>query len=270
MSAENDWENCESDATHEKPSWKCIHCSNVFCEVCMKKHKRKDRNRFHCIIRKSERQREEELRNLYFCKIHEDAELNLYCTDDNIAVCRFCLGEEHKGHHVEPIEEVAKPYRTDVGALLTELDKHVIPKYEKCAESVKMKRSMLEQDDKVQHNVKNIADEMVASIQKRAIEIEEEEKEEKLSKQTMAASLRERESKVDEEIERLVGVLAKVRKALENNGHNDLIQNAKQWKEMMAYDEKDLSLPTDEGKQRKGRSAEDIRRELVNAALNVG
>ena len=259
MSEQNNWEHCEVDDAHEAPTWKCIHCAEVFCEVCMKKHKRKDKNRFHCIIAKSDREREREIRDLYFCNIHTNAELNMFCNKDNEAICRFCLSEKHKGHDVKPIEDVANPFRTDVGNLLTDLDKKIIPRYEKVAKTMKNNRDALEKGSKSQ-TARKVADEMIAKIEKHVKVIESEEAR---SNQVRATAIKAKESKVEIEVERLIGAVADVRKALEYNGHNDLIKNAKRWKDMMKYDEKDLAVPAVGGKEKR---VDEIRRELLKAA----
>ncbi|KAI7790688.1 putative E3 ubiquitin-protein ligase TRIM39, partial [Triplophysa rosa] len=76
----------------------CLHCGISFCESHLEPHKTAEKLMKHKLI--------DPVENLddYICRKHERP-LELYCKDDEIAVCRFCTENDHKAHNTIHMEE---------------------------------------------------------------------------------------------------------------------------------------------------------------------
>uniref|UniRef100_A0A672M280 Uncharacterized protein n=1 Tax=Sinocyclocheilus grahami TaxID=75366 RepID=A0A672M280_SINGR len=59
----------------------CLHCGTSFCESHLEPHKTE-----------------------YICKNHERP-LDLYCRDDQTAICQFCTESDHRTHNTVPLEK---------------------------------------------------------------------------------------------------------------------------------------------------------------------
>ncbi|XP_043100055.1 nuclear factor 7, brain-like [Puntigrus tetrazona] len=76
----------------------CLHCGTSFCESHLEPHKTAEKLMKHKLINP--------VKNLekYICKNHERP-LDLYCRDDQTAICQFCTESDHRTHNTVPLEK---------------------------------------------------------------------------------------------------------------------------------------------------------------------
>ncbi|XP_058637957.1 zinc-binding protein A33-like isoform X2 [Onychostoma macrolepis] len=76
----------------------CLHCATSFCESHLEPHKTAEKLMKHKLINPVKNLEE------YICKNHERP-LDLYCRDDQTAICQFCTESDHKTHNTVPLEK---------------------------------------------------------------------------------------------------------------------------------------------------------------------
>lgn len=76
----------------------CLHCGTSFCESHLEPHKTAEKLMKHKLIHPVKNLEE------YICKHHERP-LDLYCRDDQTAICQFCTESDHKTHNTVPLEK---------------------------------------------------------------------------------------------------------------------------------------------------------------------
>ncbi|XP_056115290.1 E3 ubiquitin-protein ligase TRIM39-like [Rhinichthys klamathensis goyatoka] len=76
----------------------CLHCGTSFCKTHLEPHETAGKLMKHKLINP--------VKNLdeYICKNHERP-LELYCRDDQTAICQFCTESDHKNHNTVSLEE---------------------------------------------------------------------------------------------------------------------------------------------------------------------
>ncbi|XP_016398630.1 zinc-binding protein A33-like isoform X2 [Sinocyclocheilus rhinocerous] len=75
----------------------CLHCGTSFCESHLEPHKTAEKLMKHKLINPVKNLEE------YICKNHERP-LDLYCKDDQTAICQFCIESDHRNHNTVPLE----------------------------------------------------------------------------------------------------------------------------------------------------------------------
>ncbi|XP_052417225.1 E3 ubiquitin-protein ligase TRIM39-like [Carassius gibelio] len=76
----------------------CLHCGTSFCESHLEPHKTAEKLRKHKLINPVKNLEE------HICKNHERP-LDLYCRDDQTAICQFCTESDHRTHNTVPLEK---------------------------------------------------------------------------------------------------------------------------------------------------------------------
>ncbi|KTF89076.1 hypothetical protein cypCar_00028135 [Cyprinus carpio] len=76
----------------------CLHCGTSFCESHLEPHKTAEKLRKHKLINPVTNLEE------HICKNHERP-LDLYCRDDQTAICQFCTESDHRTHNTVPLEK---------------------------------------------------------------------------------------------------------------------------------------------------------------------
>lgn len=76
----------------------CLHCGISFCESHLEPHKTAEKLMKHKLINPVENIED------YICRKHERP-LELYCRDDQTAVCGFCTESDHKAHDTIHMED---------------------------------------------------------------------------------------------------------------------------------------------------------------------
>ncbi|XP_016405197.1 E3 ubiquitin-protein ligase TRIM39-like [Sinocyclocheilus rhinocerous] len=76
----------------------CLHCGTSFCESHLEPHKTAEKLMKHKLINPVKNLEE------YICKNHERP-LDLYCRDDQTAICQFCTESDHRTHNTVPLEK---------------------------------------------------------------------------------------------------------------------------------------------------------------------
>ncbi|XP_026122533.1 tripartite motif-containing protein 47 isoform X2 [Carassius auratus] len=74
----------------------CLHCGTSFCESHLEPHKTAEKLRKHKLINPVKNLEE------HICKNHERP-LDLYCRDDQTAICQFCTMSDHRTHNTVPL-----------------------------------------------------------------------------------------------------------------------------------------------------------------------
>lgn len=64
------------------------------------------------------------------CKKHKKP-LDLFCTTDQMCVCKICVKKEHRVHHTIPIEEESRDKRAQIGKKIAELEEMVSSRLQK-------------------------------------------------------------------------------------------------------------------------------------------
>ncbi|CAH1792678.1 unnamed protein product [Owenia fusiformis] len=115
---------CKESGDTTTAESRCIECATFLCKYCERAHRRFTQTKSHQVYKltgtsKKDRERarkESKLRDVN-CDKHTDEELNLFCTDDQTVVCNVCARENHPGHNIVDIEEVADDEKTNLRLL---------------------------------------------------------------------------------------------------------------------------------------------------------
>ena len=149
--------------------WKCIQCGDYLCDECADGHRKGKKSRYHRLLHFNDREEEDEIRFEVFCRKHTDKEIQMFCYTDNKMMCSTCASEEHKGHDVKLIEIRAEQVRTNVGKVLTEVDK-TVPEYTDAIRKLDTLASEI--DRREQQNVSSIN----AAIEKQIATLREKQR----------------------------------------------------------------------------------------------
>ncbi|XP_048041711.1 E3 ubiquitin-protein ligase TRIM47-like isoform X2 [Megalobrama amblycephala] len=95
---ENPEVSCDSCPKKKIAVKSCLNCGTSFCKTHLEPHETAEKLKKHKLINP--------VKNLdeYICKNHERP-LELYCRDDQTAICQFCTESDHKNHNTAPLEE---------------------------------------------------------------------------------------------------------------------------------------------------------------------
>ncbi|XP_030634680.1 E3 ubiquitin-protein ligase TRIM39-like isoform X3 [Chanos chanos] len=102
----------------------CLDCGTSYCETHLESHQRIPTFKKHKLM--------DPVENLedYICQKHERP-LELFCRDDQICVCQFCIEGDHKTHNTVPLEEESEERKAQLGKTQTEVQQMIQDKLKK-------------------------------------------------------------------------------------------------------------------------------------------
>ncbi|XP_072033916.1 E3 ubiquitin-protein ligase TRIM33-like [Amphiura filiformis] len=165
--------NCDDNATVS--AW-CQDCQEWLCEDCVKAHHRVRVTKDHVIRSKEEvdapdsgAAQPEALRSdiKFFCRIHKQEPLKLYCETCDKLTCRDCQLLEHKEHRYQFISEAAIRQKAAMKVLLNKLqEKHsyVIQTRKHIRDK---KLELIKNEQKVTQEIKTLVYKLVTEINNR-------------------------------------------------------------------------------------------------------
>ncbi|KAM4619181.1 E3 ubiquitin-protein ligase TRIM39-like [Polymixia lowei] len=120
----------------------CLVCLASFCETHLEPHEILASLKRHKLI--------DPVKNIEdrVCQEHERP-LEMFCKNDKICVCQFCLLTDHKTHPVVPIEEECKERREELGKTTAQVEKMIEERQQKVQEirnSVKVNEKNTEKE----------------------------------------------------------------------------------------------------------------------------
>ncbi|KAM4619178.1 E3 ubiquitin-protein ligase TRIM39-like [Polymixia lowei] len=141
----------------------CLVCLASFCETHLEPHEILASLKRHKLI--------DPVKNIEdrVCQEHEWP-LEMFCKNDKICVCQFCLLNDHKTHPVVPIEEECKERREELGKTTAQVEKMIEERQQKVQEirnSVKI----------IDRNTKKEIAEIIETAQKRQKDLEKQAEE---------------------------------------------------------------------------------------------
>ena len=106
---EDDAQNiCISCEEGTMASSKCEDCDEFLCSDCVRAHQRVKMTKDHKISQLQVPGHSQSLTQLYYCKVHRNEKLTLYCETCDMLNCRDCqLSEQHRHHKYRYSYEVA-------------------------------------------------------------------------------------------------------------------------------------------------------------------
>ncbi|KAL7880515.1 hypothetical protein SRHO_G00027690 [Serrasalmus rhombeus] len=96
----------------------CLDCGVTFCKSHLEPHNTVPKLKKHKLISPVENLED------YICQKHERP-LELFCTDDQMCVCLFCIETHHKTHNTVPIEEESGEKKTKLVETQTEVEQMI-------------------------------------------------------------------------------------------------------------------------------------------------
>ncbi|XP_056336288.1 E3 ubiquitin-protein ligase TRIM39 [Danio aesculapii] len=170
----------------------CLVCQSSYCQIHLEPHSRVAGLMKHKLI--------DPVRNLedYICQKH-DRPLELFCREDDMCVCPFCIEGDHKDHITVPIEDVIKERKIDVQQKIQEKTEK-IEEIKKSAEdrkihSEKEKAAHVELFTDLSRSIERCQTELLEMMeeQQKAAEKQEEELIEELEKEITELKMRNTE-----------------------------------------------------------------------------
>ena len=169
---------CRKWDQNETATWMCVECDLYFCTKCKVVH-------LHSVgSSKPHHLREVVLEGITksetssatdaICGIHDGEQLRLYCVECNVAICRDCYINEHKGHTIESLRQVAAKAREKL-KIINDGRRAELRNFESSIEELKnnilsANRNKVNELAKIREHTKLI----VEAIEKKAIFIENE------------------------------------------------------------------------------------------------
>ncbi|KAF5890905.1 E3 ubiquitin-protein ligase TRIM39-like isoform X1, partial [Clarias magur] len=120
----------------------CLHCGLSLCNTHLIPHKTTAKLMKHKLM--------EPVENLedYICQKHERP-LELFCRDDQMCVCQFCIEADHKTHNTVPIEEASAEKKIQLGKTRAEIQQMIqeqLKKTEEIKHSVALMKKNIEKE----------------------------------------------------------------------------------------------------------------------------
>ncbi|XP_062849507.1 E3 ubiquitin-protein ligase TRIM39-like isoform X1 [Trichomycterus rosablanca] len=133
---------CEFCSEKKREALKsCLICMASYCKTHLEPHQRVSSFKSHKLI--------DPVENLedYICQKHERP-LKMFCRDDQMCVCQFCIETDHKNHNTVPIEEESaeKKVRDLKQAEIEQMIQVRLKKIEKIKHSVEVNKKNTEKE----------------------------------------------------------------------------------------------------------------------------
>ncbi|XP_046338216.2 E3 ubiquitin-protein ligase TRIM63-like [Haliotis rufescens] len=87
---------CKEDGETTPGAVWCTICDDVFCDGCLKLHKKMPLSRDHEVIDLCIHSNEKPKAQRFMCRIHKDEKIKLFCKDCRMAICTVCCSIKHK------------------------------------------------------------------------------------------------------------------------------------------------------------------------------
>ncbi|MCI4377034.1 hypothetical protein PGIGA_G00198770 [Pangasianodon gigas] len=131
----------------------CLDCGVSFCITHLMPHKTTAKLKKHKLI--------DPVENLedYICQKHERP-LELFCRDDQMCVCQFCILGDHKNHNTVPMEEESQKKKNH----LVEIQKHVQKMIQNRQEKIEELKQAIELNKKHTEKEKTESMKMYSSL----------------------------------------------------------------------------------------------------------
>ena len=114
----------------------CSTCSNHLCDGCLQAHKTMKLLRNHVIVSRADHQTSEQVgpsspqQKTYYCTIHPEESLKLFCKSCQSLVCVLCFVSSHNGHDIgnidsntrKEVEQTIKDLAKEAESKLTEFE----------------------------------------------------------------------------------------------------------------------------------------------------
>ncbi|XP_062849509.1 E3 ubiquitin-protein ligase TRIM39-like isoform X3 [Trichomycterus rosablanca] len=110
---------CEFCSEKKREALKsCLICMASYCKTHLEPHQRVSSFKSHKLI--------DPVENLedYICQKHERP-LKMFCRDDQMCVCQFCIETDHKNHNTVPIEEESAEKKTECKSKQAEIEQMI-------------------------------------------------------------------------------------------------------------------------------------------------
>ncbi|XP_062849512.1 E3 ubiquitin-protein ligase TRIM39-like isoform X6 [Trichomycterus rosablanca] len=134
---------CEFCSEKKREALKsCLICMASYCKTHLEPHQRVSSFKSHKLI--------DPVENLedYICQKHERP-LKMFCRDDQMCVCQFCIETDHKNHNTVPIEEESAEKKTECKSKQAEIEQMIqvrLKKIEKIKHSVEVNKKNTEKE----------------------------------------------------------------------------------------------------------------------------
>ncbi|XP_072543274.1 E3 ubiquitin-protein ligase TRIM39-like isoform X2 [Salminus brasiliensis] len=120
----------------------CLDCGVSYCNTHLMPHQTAAKLRKHKLM--------DPVENLedYICQKHERP-LELFCRDDQMCVCQFCIEGDHKTHSTVPIKEESRVKKTTLGKTQAEVQQMIhdrLKKIEEIKHSVYLSKKSTEKE----------------------------------------------------------------------------------------------------------------------------
>jgi len=89
----------------------CLDCQDYFCHTCTKGHQKAKVTKNHQFIPINEMKDEDQFNsitnsnNQFYCQIHQQKELELFCNDCKFPICLLCV-DEHSSHKIFTLSNI--------------------------------------------------------------------------------------------------------------------------------------------------------------------
>ncbi|XP_046338208.2 tripartite motif-containing protein 3-like [Haliotis rufescens] len=87
---------CKEDGETTPGTVWCTICDDVFCDGCLKLHKKMPLSRDHEVIDLCIHSNEKPKAQRFMCRIHKDEKIKLFCKDCRMAICTVCCSIKHR------------------------------------------------------------------------------------------------------------------------------------------------------------------------------
>src|SRR6218665_377223 len=104
----------------------CVDCRQKFCENCSKDHRKFKLTKNHKLISLSVHDSNDvgsmDLLAPLVCEVHQQAKLNMYCSDCREVVYNICFIERHRNHDGSQIDTITDQCRKQIEGCVTKTD----------------------------------------------------------------------------------------------------------------------------------------------------
>ncbi|XP_037102342.1 E3 ubiquitin-protein ligase TRIM33 isoform X3 [Syngnathus acus] len=148
----------------------CVECGEWLCITCVEAHQRVKITKDHKIRTKEDTNTESvgaSGQRLFFCPIHKQEPLKLFCESCDILTCRDCQLQEHKEHRYQFLEEAFLNHKSIIETTMTKIKEKKTHVNFSVSEVQNRLKELTESHRKVEHEIKIAVFTLINEINKK-------------------------------------------------------------------------------------------------------
>ena len=156
----------------------CPACSKYLCTECLAAHNRLTPYRYHETVSVTSKEIpnvKQQAKKSYYCRLHPDEHLKLYCKKCQSVACVLCFVSSHNGHDIGTIDsKTRKDVQKVIEGLITEADSKLTEFKQNLQYVAAVEKAKSEQSAPIKAEIDKKIDSLIAQLEARRAELHKE------------------------------------------------------------------------------------------------